>query len=869
MKTLAVILLSLILTVNVYAGANDDPTLTRVVLDNGMVVILKEKRDVPMVTMQMWVKAGSITEGKYMGAGLSHYIEHMIFKGTKKRKGDDFPNDIRKAGGSDLNAYTSYDKTVYHYTIRKKYFDLGLDAIADAIQNSVFDKEATEEENTVILKEMNMRNDDPDRLIWQLYNSTSYTHHPLRHPIIGYHSIFKLMGRKQLVDYYNMMYSPNNMIFVVVGDFKTNIALTKIKKAFQNFKRRRLPVINLPKEPKQTATRKVVKEFGIRTTKVLMGYPTVDILSDDVAPLDVLALIMGQGETSRLYQKLKDETQLVNSVGVWSDTPKYRGNFYIILNLDKKNTSHVFKVIDRQINKIKNEGVNEKELKRAKQKVHVYSVSKLQSIEGYARSLASGEFIGNMHFDKLYVDNIKKVTNEDIIRVAKKYLNKRTLTIAMLVPNMGKKKASLAKIPAKVKKGKVKVIKYKNGLTVILKQDTSLPLVGISAVFTGGFGYENKKNQGIFKLLTNMLLKGTKKYSARQIAEMIEDTGGDLGARSGSNFLTIEGSFLKHDFKKGFHILLDILANSQFPNKELKKVKKLTLARIKQQNDDIWNASRFHLRRIRFKNHPYGFTSMGTNNSIININRKDLIKLYKNIITPDNLVLAICGDINKDEIKKLLKRKNSFAKRKLKLAKKQILPQLIETVKDTFYMKEKRRQSIISILFDAPDYYSDEKYPFMLMENVFSGIGSRLFVDMREKRRLAYAIGGYYWPRVDSGQFLFFIATEPSKREEAINGLIENIQNIKKELITERELEIAINSTIAPIINSLQTLSGQAMQYAMNLKRNVSIYNHLLVMKKLQKVKREDIKKLAAKYFDLNRYALSVVESKKKAVKNP
>ncbi|MDH5680285.1 MAG: insulinase family protein, partial [Spirochaetota bacterium] len=240
-------LLSVILLFGIQLSAQTkDNSLRRVVLDNGMVVILKSKRDVPMVSMQMWVKAGSITEGKNMGTGLSHYFEHMLGKRTKTRVTEQAYNEIRGMGGSDVNAYTTYDRTVYHFTIHSEYIQKGIGVLSDMIQNSVFDDKESEKEIQVVLKEINMGEDDPDRYLWKMFTQTIFTRHPYRHPIIGYRSVFKTLTKKDILDYYSTMYSPNNMIFVLVGDLDLNATEALVRKSFKSFKRKKLPPVYIP-----------------------------------------------------------------------------------------------------------------------------------------------------------------------------------------------------------------------------------------------------------------------------------------------------------------------------------------------------------------------------------------------------------------------------------------------------------------------------------------------------------------------------------------------------------------------------------------------------------------------------------------------
>ncbi len=855
------ILFILLVTQNTFSQTQEDSTLKRIVLDNGLTVILKEKHDVPMIAMQMWVKAGSITEGNNMGSGLSHYFEHMLGKRTHKRGTEQFYNDIRRMGGSDANAYTTYDRTVYHFTIRSEYLDSALEGFSDMIQNTVFDEKESQKEIQVILKEINMNDDSPDRYLWHQFMSLCFTTHPYRYPVIGYRNLFKSLTKKDILEYYKTMYSPNNMILVLAGNLDIRKSEILVKKWFGNFQRKKVPPIYIPSEPQQVSPRKIVKQFGISTTKVTVGYKTVNALSKDTAALDVLAMILGHGRTSRLYRKLKEEKQLVNSVSTFSWTPKHVGVFATEINLNHKYLNYVLQIIENEINSIKKYGVTRKELKRAKQKVRVDAVNGLQTVGGYARSLAHGEFLGDINFDRHYLESVNRVNNWDIIRVARKYLNKNGQNMVILLPN-NYKNSSIQKKVFQNKKNQIEKIVLPNGLTLLIKQDHSIPLVSMHAMFNGGYHYENYINQGIFNLLSKTILKGTFRKSYRQIAEIIEDTGGNIVAKSDRDFFSIQGTFLKENFLTGFKLLTEIMSNANFPVKEIQKEKKIIYAKIKQRDDNIWDASRYHLRRIRFQGHPYSFDGIGTVKSIQKITQHQLISMYRNMITPKNTVLSIFGDINKQQILNLLRKPSKFNYRKTNLPITKRAPQLNHMISNTLYKDEKRRQSIIKIVFDAPNYYNKDRYPLMLLTHVFSGIGSRLFNDLRGKRTLAYSTGGVYDGLLDIGLFLFYIGTEPSKKQEAIRGLIENIQKVKDDLITPTELEIAKNSTIGRIIKSLQSLNGQAALSAYYEKLGLGYNYYLELIRNLKMVTREDIKRVANKYFNLNKYTLSIVESK-------
>ena len=292
------------------------------VLSNGLTVVVKEDRSSPVVAMQAWVKTGSVTEGKYMGSGLSHYYEHMLFKGTKKLKVGDYSAQIRAAGGADLNAYTTTNRTVYHFTILSKHFDLGLRNLSDILMNATFPEDEVKKEMPVIFREMDQGADNPDKVMWLSFMQTMYKVHPYRHPVIGYKQVFQALTRDAILDYYKSGYSPSNIIFIVVGDVDAEQAAAKIARQFEPYKRRSIQPVFVPREPEPTIARRLEKRFHVKKARLRIGWKTVSARHPDMPALDLLSAILGSGESSRLVRSLKDRKQLVLSTSAWSWTPK-------------------------------------------------------------------------------------------------------------------------------------------------------------------------------------------------------------------------------------------------------------------------------------------------------------------------------------------------------------------------------------------------------------------------------------------------------------------------------------------------------------------------------------------------------------------
>ncbi|MBM4325378.1 MAG: insulinase family protein, partial [Deltaproteobacteria bacterium] len=307
---LIVITLSLVFLVNPQAESKD--RFHQFTMENGLKVLLQENRNVPVVAMQVWVKVGSADE-RDEEAGISHFIEHMIFKGTEKRKVGEMAKEIESLGGS-INAYTSYDQTVFHITIASRYADIALDILSDSVQRSTFDPAEFEKEREVILEEIRMGEDDPSRKLFKQTMATAFHRHPYGRPIIGYAKTIKEMTRDMMISFFRRWYTPDQMLFVAAGDFDIKEMEGKVREVWSGFKRGSEGIPARAREPEQKEVRSKLTFGNFKDTYLQMAVPITSSVHEDTPGLDVFAQVLGGGETSRLTQKVKLEMGLVHSI---------------------------------------------------------------------------------------------------------------------------------------------------------------------------------------------------------------------------------------------------------------------------------------------------------------------------------------------------------------------------------------------------------------------------------------------------------------------------------------------------------------------------------------------------------------------------
>ncbi len=833
----------------------------RTVLDNGMIVILKENHFAPVVSFHVYVKAGSIYEGEYLGRGISHNLEHLMNSGTTKRTKEQI-NQIVEEIGNVSNAYTTKDHASYFITTASSYFDKALDVFSDYIQNPNFPEEEVESERGVILNEINMGEDDPERQLFEIFSATMFRTHPAGIPIIGYRELFEKTTREDIINYHRRMYVPNNMIFVAVGDFDSEVALSKIKSAFKDFKRGPMPDLSLPDEPRQVSKRYVQKEMDVQLAYMMMGFRTVDISHKDLYPLDVLAFIMGEGRSSRLYKTIKDEKQLVYSINAWSATPSYKdgGYFGIMAYLSSKNIESAEKAILEEIYKLKTEYITDEELQKAKTLKESEYIFSQQTMEDQAETLGIDELsTGDMNFSKRYLEGIKSVTKEDIMRVINEYFYDDNLTVAVIKP----KEEKLENKEKEIKKEETTVQKLTldNGMRILIKENRTAPLIAIRAIFEGGVRYENENNNGISNFMSDMLIKGTKSRTAQQIAEEIESIGGSISAFSGNNSFGITISVLKRDLNKGLDILADVLMNPSFDQNEVEKKRKEILAAIDQQEDDPFTLAGRLFRQTLFNKHPYRFLSIGSNETIKNITRDDLKQFYERYCVPNNMVLAVFGDVSASEV--IEKIKNNFKEFQKKELSINPIPgeDPIDSIRENKIQKD-IKQVVIYLGFLGMKVNSEDRYAMEVLDAILSGIsypGGRLHERLRANQ-LVYVVHAFNQPGLDPGLFAVYAATTPDKKETVLSIIKEEIESLRNSPVSDEELERGKSICISAKQIGLQTNSDQAFTMGLDELYGLGYDDVYHYEERINSVTKEDIKKVAEKYFTLDKCAIAILE---------
>lgn len=415
----------------------DNSSIKKFILENKITVIVYENPSSSTFTSDVWIKTGSINETE-KNSGISHFLEHMLFKGTKKRKTGEIDRIIEGVGGR-LNASTSMDFTHYYITLPKEYLELAIEIQADMIKNPTFPEEEIEKERAVILEEIYRKQDIPESYLNTLLFENSFILHPYKFPVLGKRNSLLNIKRKDFFDYLKKFYVPENIVIVVCGGVKYKEVIEKVKKYFGNFSENKSPQIKYPVEPPQLEKRKIYLEKDLTYSYIGLAYhgPSVKDIPD-VYAMDLIITILGQGRSSRLYQNLKQKKQLVTEIDCNYLTQRYPGLFYITAVCEKEKEKEVIEEILKEIEILKNEKVSEKELEKAKRLIYSLVAFDTETNEGKASFLGFYETIDSVEFAYTYLDQINKITAEDIKKCANKYFGKENYTLCVLSPKIKK-----------------------------------------------------------------------------------------------------------------------------------------------------------------------------------------------------------------------------------------------------------------------------------------------------------------------------------------------------------------------------------------------------------------------------------------------
>ncbi len=832
----------------------------RRVLDNGLTVIVKEDTSSEVSSVQLWVKTGSIHEGDFMGAGLSHYLEHMLFKGTNKRTGKEISRDVQSLGGY-INAYTTFDRTVYYIDLPSENTLDAMDILVDAGFNSTLDADEVLKERDVILREIDMGTDDPDRQVGRALFETAYRTSPYRYPVIGYREVFETVTRDELLGYYEERYVPNNMVLIVTGAVKTQEIIAAAEKLCGSYPRKRLPEVFIADEPGQLAKRNQTLTGDVNLTRIGLAFKVPGLHHDDTPALKILGGILGNGESSILWQRLREEAELVFSVDVSIWNPGSSGVIWVsmVVAPEKKEAAlaEFWKVMDE----LKETAISEGELRKAKRQVIVGEVDSRKTMSGQASRLGAAEVVvGDLMYSEYYLSRINAVTTDQLRNLMNEYVVEQGMTQIIYEPEV--QTSDAVENPAVDADSKLfDEVELKNGAKLLFQPGKGFPKVHLRLVFMGGAVSEPSDQRGVTALMATMLTRDTVKRSALEVATLIESVGGSFNEFAGNNTFGLGIEVLEDDIDLAVELIEDALFSLNMQEDTFNREREGQIAYIEETEDDIVDLGLRHLRAQYLGDNPYSVNYYGKIEDLKTLSLDQLAAYKNSVLVADDCVVAVSGAIDREKLERSLSR---ILEKLPKRGKAMPLVGFDEpaTVGRSL-VDVKKKQAVVFQAFPCVGLRDDDAtITASVLDELFSGMSSNLFEQVRDEKGLAYYVGSNRVIGLDTGMFYLYGGTQPESAEQVLEEMSLEIERIQAGKVEQLELDRIKIRLLAQRRMSMQTISSRAMQAGLNVVYDMPANDWLNFDKKLEAVTIERLQEFAVKYFNVSKRLELVVGPK-------
>ncbi|MEW6435033.1 MAG: pitrilysin family protein [Myxococcota bacterium] len=860
---------------------------TRFRLANGLTVVLNPQRTAPVAAFQVWVKAGSADETPEE-VGLAHLHEHMLFKGTKRRGLGEIARSVEAHGG-EINAWTSFDQTVYHVVMASRHARQGLDVLADAVRESAFDEAELSREIEVVCEEIKRSLDMPSRRASKALFAAAFQRHPYGRPVIGFEADVRAHTRERVLGFYRKHYRPENMVLSAVGDFEEAEARALIEALFGGRwpDAPASPTSTRPAEPAFDGVRVALTEDDVKEAWLHFGFQIPGVDHPDTAALDVLAMLVGQGEASRLSLEVKRKRGLAKDANTWAWTPKEPGLFAASLVAAPETLAEAFDATARVLASMTTEEAEPDEVETVKALIEAEAVYQRETVQGLARKLGYYEAVaGGLEREAAYYEAVAQVTPEKLREVARRYFTFERAVVSGLLPKgtpltEARAREVLAragaerpaplpprKLPApsglklasssRAAKPGLTVEKLPSGATVVVREERAAPLFAARATWPGGLRYETDADNGLTALLARTLTRGTATLDAEQVSHLVDRLAGSLSAIAGRSSMSLRGEFLSKHFDRAFELFAEVARQPAFPEAEVAREQKLQLQDIASREDRP-SAVAFELfHKTLYRVHPYRLAVQGERGPVEALTPAALGAYHRRFMDFSQMTLAVVGDVDTGEV--LEKARAAFGEKGPGAAAPPPMPE--EPSWDG--PREARRalqkaQTHLVLGFPGARVTDDWRRPLEVLQTLLSGQSGRLFLELRDKRSMAYSVSALVMEGVDPGYFALYMGTSPEKVEAALAGMRDELERVREELVSPAELDRAKEHLIGTHDIGLQRNGARAAVIALDTCYGLGPDADARYADVIAAVTAEDVRAVAQRVIDFSRSALAMV----------
>lgn len=857
-------------------------------LSNGIPVIFQHTEN-PVAATYWWNRTGSADENP-KEAGFAHFLEHMLFKDaaakeTGKASTGQMARQIESLGG-EINAYTSFDQTVYHVTCAAHHWEKVLDSFGQMAKPQKFLKSDFEREREVILEELRKNEDSPGRQLFQRLFSTTFRKHPYGRPVIGFVKTLNAAKVTDLEAFYRRRYCSENMGLILVGPLAGPNGYDKgrKKKLIQLLEKRfgksvipprkNTPHVRAVDEEIQKDVVTSVLPFDVKTPTLAVSFRVPDLAHDDVAALDIASGILGMGELGRLYQRMFYQDSIATEASGGLYVPYDAGMLYFQAEVDQVDkVKPAFQAMLDELSKIRSESVKEEEIKRVLVNSESEKLYSTQTADGMASRIGFLRFVlGDLAHDQEYLEKLRSIDASAVRDAMEKYLDFRRMSIVLLVPkdqpqyaidelaamarqalapkSQGVTKTAAKKSTKKVEVGPIEIVRP-SGLRVVFRPNPASPVLAVHASVLGGVRLEDK-DAGSSNLLSMTWTKGTRTKKSQEIAALVEGSAASMDGFSGRNTIGLSMTCLTRDRRKLTDLFAEVLIEPTFPEDEVEHSKRVTLESLKSLEDHSAQlCSKLFLETL-YEKHPYGKMIYGTEQSVDRIHGTTLKEIHRQWVDPSRLVVAVSGGIREADIESLIASLEAhFASRGS--GKSLVIPSVSAEPKlnGPRWVERKLSREQVHLIVGGQGLQMKDpsRHALRIAETVLGGQSGRMFIELREKKSLAYTVSPLNFEGIEPGYVGTYIASQPTKKDEAIQGIRHVLEVLAKKGPTSNEMKRAKEYFLGRRAMDLQSDSSVAAQIGLETLYGVKHRSEADVIRDVESVTAKQVQEVTRKYF--------------------
>ena len=891
---LLMIAASMAVNVNAQGGDKLPPiNVKEYKLKNGLTVLMHQDHSTPVVAVNMWYHVGSKNEAPGR-TGFAHLFEHMMFQGSQNYV--DGWRAVDELGGN-VNGTTNEDRTYYYEAVPSNFLERTLYMEADRMGNllGAMDQAKLDNQRDVVKNERRFRVDNvPYGTMGERISDIMYPEgHPYHWSVIGSMADLSAASIDDVKSFFRQYYVPNNTVMVLSGDFDEKQAKMWIDKYFGKIKAGAAINRPSPAQPQLSSiVRKVYEDPFAQLSRVELVFPGVRQYAADEAALDILGNVLSSGRGSRLQSNLLYGKELVQQINANNGTNEVGGLFEIAATARAgKSLDDIEKEINIEIERIKKDGPTADEINRSVAGREAQAIFGLQTVLGKGSRIADyAGYLGKANYFQADIDRYRKVTADDVKRVANQYLVANHLVMSY-VPSKtpppappadkpasteSKKKddALIAKQDAMLPKGgpdpkfslpQIEKSKLSNGLNVWVVKQSELPIVSMNLVINAGGTIESADKSGVAVMTGSMLNQGTKTRSAVEIANGLQSIGASVNAGASWDSSSVTMQTLTKNLDKALDYYADIVTNPAFGDNEFKSLKGRTLGSFRQRKGSATAISAVVYDKVLYGDQAYGRQLTGDEKTVAAMNRDDLVKFYDAYYRPNNATLIVVGDVTAADVKARLEK--AFANWKSGEVNVPSFSEQRMAAKPGIYFVDKpgATQSSVSIGSVGIDRGNPDYYAVQVMNSILGGGGTaRLFMNLREDKGYTYGAYSRFVFRRGAGPFSASGEIQTVSTKEAVQEFLKELNGMRgSRPISATELEVNKQSFIRRFPAGFETVGGISGQLASLVTYGLpdSYFNDYI--SKINAVTADDVNRVANKYLDPSKMAIVIVGDRK------